>query len=143
MWIVGETLNSNVSDHKCVSFQFHIKELQTQEQFYITRNWKLINSNALMNRIENNENLANIFSHTDPDTIANIIITEMNIILDSIAPPKTVQRKSRDRSHKDDLLEELKSESDCQLEEAKGLGIGKNNVCITVSAPNSNAKLKN
>ena len=117
-----ETINSNVSDHKCVICQFHVKELQTQDQFFFTRNWKLINSSSLMQMIENNERLQDIFRYTDPETIATIIVEELNKIIDEIAPPKTIQIRGRDSKHKNEELEELKSESDHQLEKAINTG---------------------
>ena len=111
-----ETFNSNVADHKCVGFQYHVKELVNQEQFILIRNWKLVNSTILMNHIESNLNLTEIFSLTDPDEIAKTIILEMNKILEEIAPSRIVQKRSYEKTHKCEELDQLKKQSDCQLE---------------------------
>ena len=56
-----KTINSNIADHKCVGFQFHVKELVSQEQFILIRDWKLVNANLLMEHIEMNVKLTEIF----------------------------------------------------------------------------------
>ena len=91
-----ETTNSNIADHLCVACQFHIKELEINQQFICTRNLNLLNSEKLMNSIEDNEKLTEVFKYTDPDKIADVVINEMNSIVEDIAPSKIVQRRAKD-----------------------------------------------
>ena len=45
----------------------------------------------LQNYLESNDNINEIFNHTDPNTIAKILVEELSIIVESIAPSKIIQ----------------------------------------------------
>ena len=54
----------------------------------------------------------------DTDDIGNVIMTELNDILDHIAPPKVVQRRSNMEVKEDDESKAIREESDKLLDEA-------------------------
>ena len=59
------------------------------------RNLRLLTKNKLNHYFSQNEMLNSIFNHTDPDIIAEIIIRELSIIIECIAPSKLVQCDSK------------------------------------------------
>ena len=55
----------------------------------------MLTSHALKNYIDHNQNLNSIFNYEDPEIIANILITELNLIINCIAPKRRVQLTKR------------------------------------------------
>ena len=48
----------------------------------------LLTTNELTNYINNNDRLNDIFTMEDPDQIANLLLSEINLIINCIAPKK-------------------------------------------------------
>ena len=71
-----------------------------------------------MHAIEKNTRLMSIFVHQDPDTVANIIVEEMNRIVNEIAPAKIIQTRKDHLSYHTAETKELKEETDKALEKA-------------------------
>ena len=59
------------------------------------RDKHLLTTHTLTNYIDNNNRLNEIFNLEDPDQIANILLSELNIIINCIAPAKKIQCKSK------------------------------------------------
>ena len=51
-----------------------------------------LNATNLLKLINENEKLMNVFNENDPDTIADTVITEMNKIVENLAPGRRVQK---------------------------------------------------
>ena len=113
-----EIVNSLLADHSAVQLKYHSKELKTNPAMIRIRDWRLVNANSLMKEIDSNENLGSIFKHTDPDVVANMIIEEMNLIVNKIAPAKLVQYKAKEVEYLNDETRDMKKESEERLTEA-------------------------
>merc|ERR1712101_64271 len=68
-----------------------IKKICIPQQFMITRNSKLLTRHNLNEYFSNNHFLQEIFSETDPNIIAEILLNELSIIIECIAPSKKIQ----------------------------------------------------
>ena len=75
-----------------VFMQYHVKTLKMQTLFMMIRNFNVIDIYAIMNLIDQNETLEQIFKFSDPDRIAEPIIVELNPIINKLTPPQIVQR---------------------------------------------------
>ena len=71
-----------------------------------------------MHEINNNEELQSVFSEECPDKIFTTIITELNRIIDKLAPAKLIQLKKNDSPYMSEELKELEEELDNQLNTA-------------------------
>ena len=68
------TQNAILSDHAFLSCNYNSKDISIPQQFKIIRNSNLLTREALSRHIQNSSILNSIFSLTDPNEIANIII---------------------------------------------------------------------
>ena len=75
-----------------------------------------------MDLIDVNSNLEEIFQKSDPDEIAETMITEMDNIIQTLAPSKIVQRRPKDETKYSQETRDLKEDSDKQLEHAISVG---------------------
>ena len=98
--------------------QYHLKGIKFRPQKRKIRDWKLVSTDSLMEEIERDEKLMNIFSHSDPNYVANTIIEQMNKIVNYIAPPRVVTVKDNSGFHEDDETKDLKREADIKLNNA-------------------------
>ena len=85
------TQNAILSDHAFLSCNYNAKDISIPQQFKIIRNSNLLTREALARHILNNLTLNSIFSLTDPNEIANIIIFELSRIIEFLAPAKKIQ----------------------------------------------------
>ena len=80
-----------MSDHYIVSGYYNSKYISLPQKFRIIRNDKLLTSDKLKHLIQTSEVLNSIFSLTDPNAIANILIPEICSIIEFLSPSKKVQ----------------------------------------------------
>ena len=85
------TQNAILSDHAFLSCNYNSKDISIPQQFKIICNSKLITREALIKHIHKNLTLDSIFSMTDPNEIANTLISELSRIIEFIAPSKKIQ----------------------------------------------------
>ena len=71
-----------------LSCNYSSSDIIILQQFKIVHNNQLLTKDKLQMHFNNNLPLNNIFSYTDPNIITNIIITELSIIIELIAPEK-------------------------------------------------------
>ena len=89
-----ETRPSAVADHWIVKAQMHVQDLEENIQFMKVRNWKMITSERLMEKIKDNEELNAVFKYRDPDKIAETMVLELNNILEEVSPSRVVEKKT-------------------------------------------------
>ena len=70
------------------------KAQTTKPRFKNIRNMKLLNKNTLNLHIEQSHELNEVFSMTDPNSIANTLQDELTLIINTIAPQKRIQVKN-------------------------------------------------
>ena len=113
-----ETIHNHIADHTFVKLNFHREVLQSKPQFREVRDYKNLNSDNLMKEIEENEELQSVFSKECPNDIFKTLITELNKIIDKLAPSKLIQIKKKDQPYMSPELKELETELDEQLNTA-------------------------
>ena len=86
--------NNIMSDHVMLSCHYNDNNISIPQQFRSVRNNRLLTKHALNEYFECNDRLNELFSYTDPNQIAEILIGEITVIIESIAPSKRVQCKS-------------------------------------------------
>ena len=80
-----------MSDHFLLSCTYNNKKITVPQQFLVTRNSKLLTKHTLNEYFSCNTFIQEIFSETDPNIIAETLITELSLIIECIAPSKKVQ----------------------------------------------------
>ena len=110
---------NHCSEHFGVKCEIKAVPDQIYPQFMNIRSRVNLTSSNLMNLIESNQNLCDIFSMTDPDDISDTLLKELNNIINEIAPIKKVQitKYNRLKLNKE-LTNEIK-EADHQVTVAK------------------------
>ena len=99
-------IDNGYSDHSILTANYHIKALISTQKLIKTRPSYLLTDHLLNQYIENNDTLQTIFNYTCPNLIANIIISELNGIINIIAPSKIVQvRKNYILYMNEDLIQ--------------------------------------
>ena len=83
-------------------------KISIPQQFKTIRNSKLLTKHALNPYFENNSEINKLFHESDPNVIANILINELSIIIESISPSKQIQCKN---NHCPWLTDEYKIEA--------------------------------
>ena len=86
-----ETTPSLIADHCLVKIIYHCKLLKTPVKFRRIRNFNLITSESLMQKIIECESLQTAFQETDPEEKIKTIIRELNRIIEEIAPSRVVK----------------------------------------------------
>ena len=79
-----------LSDHIMISCRYSNSKIKSIQEFRTIRNYRLLTKHALSQYFTHNERLNTIFNYTDPETISYILINELSIIINCIAPAKTV-----------------------------------------------------
>ena len=80
------THNTGQSDHSILFASYHTKAPITLPKFIYTRQKHLLTDHTLNNYLINNEILQTLYTYTDPDLIAEIMIPEYNNIIDILSP---------------------------------------------------------
>ena len=75
-------------------FKFMTKAQTTKPRFKNIRNMNLLNKNTLNLHVEQSHELNEVFSMTDPNSIANTLQDELTLIINTIAPQKRIQVKN-------------------------------------------------
>ena len=83
--------NNIMSDHAMLSCTYNNKNIKKSQQFRIVRDSKLLTKHNLNEYLANNEVISTVFNYTDPNSIAEILINELSLIIECIAPSKKVQ----------------------------------------------------
>ena len=91
-----KNISNFCSEHMGVFCRINIDQVIINQQFRKIRNRINLNSKTLMPLIENNLKLQGIFSTSEPDTIAETLTTEIDNIVESVAPSKIIQIKKKD-----------------------------------------------
>ena len=89
------THSTMMSDHTFISAIYSEKSINIPQNMIKFRDNKLITKHLLSEYIANNQPLNDLFSYTDPDSIANTLVSELSNIIDIIAPPKIIQAKKK------------------------------------------------
>ena len=89
-----ETKPTLIADHHIVKCQYHTQVLRVRQQFRRVRDSHLITTDSLTQQITQNVRLQTIFQQRDPDKRAATIIGEMNRIIETIEPSRTIQVKN-------------------------------------------------
>ena len=90
-------INNWASEHQGVSYTLKVNSLTVNVQFAKVRKNNILTSANLMPLVEANERLQSVFSVSDPELIAEILIDKMDKIVNSVAPFKVVQLDRKDR----------------------------------------------
>ena len=85
------TIITGYSDHCIILFNYNTKFDNTKPKFAFKRDKYLLTTHTLKSYIENNQNLNSIFNYEDPEIITNILTSELNLIINCIAPKKRIQ----------------------------------------------------
>ena len=86
--------NSLKSDHAVISAIYIDKEIQIPPRFYKFRDNKLLTKNRLCDAFYSNEKLNTVFNHSNPNKIADILVTEVSNIIEWLSPSKLIQHKN-------------------------------------------------
>ena len=81
-------------DHVIISCVYNNKSFASLQQFRIIRDNKLLTTNTLNEYLANNEVLDSISNHTDPNIIAETMIWDISLMIESIVPSKKIQYKN-------------------------------------------------
>ena len=111
-------MKSHIADHSIVKFQYHCKAILRKPQIRKVRNWKNLTHDNIMNLLESNEKIQSAFQEEDPDKIASIIVEELNDVVETLAPAKTVQNKKENYPYITREVKDLKKEAEYFLEDA-------------------------
>ena len=112
------TLPGIISDHKIISCLLHT-EILTQHPMYIYKtNWWKIQPDVLMQMITENKKIMNSLTKTDPDAVWADIIEGLNEIINTLAPTKVIQCKSKYMPYVGKEVEEFIEDANLQLEKA-------------------------
>ena len=80
-----------MSDHIMTSCSYNNKKIRATQQFRTIRDYKLLTKHTLNEYFSHNDTLNTIFNYTDPEIVANVLINEITLIINCIAPPKKIQ----------------------------------------------------
>ena len=86
-----DAADSILSDHAMISCTYSHQSIKIPQQFKIIRNNKLLTKHSLNQYFDHNHELNRIFNETDPDAIAEILINELSLIIETISPSKKIQ----------------------------------------------------
>ena len=84
---------NTISDHCNISSTFNIQIPKQQPKYRRIRNFKLVNRESLVEALKVNPNIQQVFHHSEPNIIAEIIMDNLNQIIDVLAPLRIVPIK--------------------------------------------------
>ena len=87
-----KTHRNSFSDHSFISAVYHSQEQCYNPKFIKTRNFRNLNKTSLHLTLDQSE-IDRVFNFTDPNVISNILQTELNTVINTLAPAKVVQYK--------------------------------------------------
>merc|ERR1712240_978051 len=80
------THNTGRSDHSILTAIYHTKAPIAPRRQYFSRKKYKLTKHALNQHLEHNQILKSVFTYTDPNLIADIIMSELNNTIEVIAP---------------------------------------------------------
>ena len=80
-----------LSDHKIVTCIYNNKKLNLSTTYTTKRDYSLITTDSLLHYLNMTNNIDQVFNTDNPNTIAEIIINEVNLCIETIAPSKRIQ----------------------------------------------------
>ena len=80
-----------MSDHVMISCTYNNKHITKTQQFRIIRNHKLLMKHNLNQYLSHNDIINTIFNYTDPNVITEILVNEISLMIECIAPSQKVQ----------------------------------------------------
>ncbi len=83
------THTTGASDHSILSTTYSTKHITTQPSYIKTCKHHLLTQHTLEQFIQHSTPLQQLFQQTDLNTIANTLMTELNLIINTIAPTHT------------------------------------------------------
>ena len=90
-----QTVPTSISDHHYLTACIGDKVGDYKPREYKVRNNGLLTEEALKLAVELNEKLHKIFHHLDSNKIAQILMEELNLIIETIAPSRIAQSKNK------------------------------------------------
>ena len=82
------------SDHAMISATYSCKNIEIPPLFHKFRDQKLLTKQKLVTFFNSNSKINSIFNHDDPNTIADILINELNLIIETLSPEKLIQHNN-------------------------------------------------
>ena len=80
------THNTGQSDHSILTARYHTKAPITPRRQVFTRKKYKLTAHALNQHLQHNDIIHSAFSYTDPNLVADIIMSEYNNVIEIIAP---------------------------------------------------------
>merc|ERR1712115_572835 len=80
------THNTGQSDHSILTARYHTKAPITPRRQFFTRKKYKLTAHALNQHLQHNNVIHSAFSYTDPNLVADIIMSEYNNLIEIIAP---------------------------------------------------------
>ena len=87
------THNTGDSGHSILTVRYHTKALLAPRRQFYTRPKHKLTIHALNQHLENNDVINSALNYTDPNLIADIMMSELNNIIEIIAPCKIKQEQ--------------------------------------------------
>ena len=80
-----------LSDHKIVTCIYNNKKLNLSTTYTTKRDYSLITTESLLHYLNMTNNIDQVFNTDNPNTIAEIIVNEVNLCIETISPSKRIQ----------------------------------------------------
>ena len=80
-----------LADHKIVTCIYNNKKLNLSTTYTTKRDYSLITTESLLHYLNMTNNIDLVFNTENPNTIAEIIVNEVNLCIETISPSKRVQ----------------------------------------------------
>ena len=116
------TTDKGYSDHSILTATYHTKTPLTRQKLIKTRPSYLLTTHLLNSYIDCNDILQTIFNYTCLNLIANILMTELNAIINIIAPSKIIQVRNDYTPYMTDDLQQRQTDNLQLLKTAKRTG---------------------
>ena len=89
-----KTTKNLISDHCYLTVDYNSKRNQIKPRFRWVRKYQNLTKPNIIYEVENNAKLQTLFKYSNPNTVAEILQTELNAIINKLAPKRRVQIKN-------------------------------------------------
>ena len=113
-----QTKPTIISDHKLVSFEFHVNEIIDPPKFIFKTEWWKFNKNNLTLGMTQSEKIMGILRMTSTEKVWNQMIEGINEVINSISTKKRVQCLRNNQPYITNDVREQIEEMNNQLEKA-------------------------
>ena len=86
-----KNVKTGLSDHDGVSCILNCKDIELRLQFYISRNFDMINAANLIPLIDEDNKLQSLFRDTNPNSIASKLNKGLNRVAEKLVVKKKIQ----------------------------------------------------